>query len=252
MKTITIITHYFGPLPAWYRLFLRTCEWNASIRWIVVTDQYLPWNLAANITVVRTTLDALAKLAAEQTGFSFHPSSGYRVGDWRPAFGDIFAAHLIGADFWGHCDPDVFFGNVRKFITEEMLNQNTIISSDRRQLCGAFTLYRNDARTNGLYRRHESVQSILNEIYAPGFDEAGMDGLLRRVGHPALRLLLCSCSERFDSVTCSKEGVFPRGGEEVLGHHFRRVKAGLALQCRDDVKSWTLEGSGIWETGSCV
>jgi hypothetical protein len=49
-------------------------------------------------------------------------------------------------DFWGHCDIDLIFGNIRTFITDEILENNFKILEH-----GHFTLYRNDKKTNTLF-----------------------------------------------------------------------------------------------------
>lgn len=252
MQTITITTHWFGgALPSWYRLFLRTCEWNPTIRWLVVTDQSLPWVLSENVRVVPMMLEALAAQATARTGYSFPARSGYRVGDWRPAFGEIFSDLLQGSDFWGHCDPDVFFGNVRAFLSDEMLCNYDVISSDTRMLCGAFTLYRNTPKVNGAYRGAPDFQAVLDERNAPGFDEEGMDRHLRRMGGVrVLRAPLCSYSELCREMLCDASGLYLNYTQPAMAHHFRAVKGDLINNCPETATSWVLRWNELGETGT--
>jgi len=252
MQTITIITHWFGgPLPAWYRLFLRTCEWNPTIRWLVVTDCDVPYKLTENIKIVSMTLNELTKRATTQTGYEFKAQSGYRVGDWRPAFGEIFEDLLHDADFWGHCDPDVFFGNMREFLTEDILQAYDIISADTRMLCGAFTLYRNDHSINQIYRGVPDFQQVLDGKFSPGFDELGMDRHLRKTDVcRVLRTALCSYSEVCSSVRCDATGLYLEGSRPAMAYHFRAVKDHLVMRCPDSAVSWVLQLNEIIESGA--
>ena len=46
-------------------------------------------------------------------------------------------------DFWGYCDIDLIFGNIRKFITDDILDKYDKILSR-----GHFTLFRNKDSIN--------------------------------------------------------------------------------------------------------
>jgi len=71
----------------------------------------------------------------------------YKLCDFRPAYGEIFEEEISGYDFWGHCDFDVIFGDIRKFITEDLLiNYNKIFSF------GSLSIYKNDHYINKAYR----------------------------------------------------------------------------------------------------
>jgi len=54
---------------------------------------------------------------------------------------------LSGYDFWGHCDNDLIFGDIRSFITEEILDRYDRILSR-----GHFSLYRNSPDVNAIYK----------------------------------------------------------------------------------------------------
>lgn len=46
----------------------------------------------------------------------------YKLCDFRPLYGEIFSNYVDGYDFWGYCDCDLIFGDIRKFLTEELLS----------------------------------------------------------------------------------------------------------------------------------
>lgn len=54
---------------------------------------------------------------------------------------------LKDMNFWRHCDIDSFLGDIRRFISDDILNKY-----DRILSCGHFPLYRNDSYVNSVYR----------------------------------------------------------------------------------------------------
>jgi len=49
--------------------------------------------------------------------------------DWRSLTGGglIFEDYVAGYDFWGHCDLDVVWGDIRKFLHTRILSDSDII-----------------------------------------------------------------------------------------------------------------------------
>lgn len=35
----------------------------------------------------------------------------------------MFQEYIKDYDFWGHCDADLIFGDIRKFVTDDILNK---------------------------------------------------------------------------------------------------------------------------------
>ena len=47
----------------------------------------------------------------------------YKLCDFKPAYGKIFEDYLEAYDFWVHCDLDIRWGDIRKFIPEKVLEE---------------------------------------------------------------------------------------------------------------------------------
>ena len=47
----------------------------------------------------------------------------YKLCDYKPAYGEIFAPELSGYDFWGYGDMDLVFGDLRAYFTEDKLRK---------------------------------------------------------------------------------------------------------------------------------
>lgn len=147
--SIRCVAAYFGRLPAWMPLFLRSCQANPDIHWLLWTDAWpeaLP--APANVEVRTISFDAMIQRIQAGVDTPVRAAAPYKLCDFRPAFGDIFAPELRGYDFWGHCDLDVLFGDLRRFLTPAILG-----AYDKVLIRGHFALYRNNDHANRFYQR---------------------------------------------------------------------------------------------------
>jgi hypothetical protein len=151
MHKIRIIGTYFGRWPPWFPAFLLSCAANNGINWLFFTDCPIPPQAHPHISFIPCTLEQLNQMASERLGLRVAKNSYAQV-DLRPAYGVLFAPHLQGYQFWGHCDFDVVWGDIRSFITERILETHDILSSRQNRLAGHFNLWRNDPKINTLFR----------------------------------------------------------------------------------------------------
>ena len=121
MKSIIVIHLYFGRLPSFFELWLRSCEMNSTIDFLICTDQKVDSN-AANIKVFTTNLLEIKKRIEELIKFKVCLSSPRKLCDYKGLYGLIFQEYTKNYDFWGFCDSDLIFGNIRTFLTDDILN----------------------------------------------------------------------------------------------------------------------------------
>jgi hypothetical protein len=101
-------------------------------------------------------------------------------------FGLVFAPEIGSRDFWGHCDLDVVWGDIRAFMRPEILEGHDIVTSRVGRISGHFCLFRNRPEWNTLYRGIPGVERLARDAAHRNVDEMRMTELLRR--HPAGRL----------------------------------------------------------------
>lgn len=172
MQTITFVCPYFGKLPEDIMpLWLESCKYNETIKWIVFTDDRTKYNYPDNVHVIYMTLKDVKKRAQRLFEFPIYLSNPYKLCDFKPLYGCIFHDYLSGVDFWGHCDmSDIIMGDLRKFFTEEILNQ-----SEKILFLGHMTLYRNTESVNNRFRIKTKSDKDIREIFASkenmAFDE---------------------------------------------------------------------------------
>ena len=116
--SVCIISVYFGPLSDWIGLWLRSLQLNSSVDFLLVTDQDISVDRIENLRVLHMTLPEFRQLAQERLG-ARHISlkSPYKLCDFKPVWGVILADYVTGYDYWGECDNDLIFGDLRAFFT---------------------------------------------------------------------------------------------------------------------------------------
>lgn len=160
---ITLITCYFGTAPPWIRLYLHTALCNPDIEFLIFTDCIPDVAPGSNVRVIPTTLPDVCKRATQKLGhpISFHQP--FKLNDLRPAFGVIFEDYLEKAAFWGYVEVDMIYGNIRSFITPEVLRAYDVITSRPEFITGHFTLFRNEEATNRLFTTSVNYPQVFIE-----------------------------------------------------------------------------------------
>ena len=152
LSKIVFIVPYYGKIPKYFAAWLLSVEYNPTINFILVTDIKLNQTLPENVTVLRWTWKELVNKIQEPFGFKINVKTPYNLCDFRPAYGLIFKDYIKEYDFWGNCDIDQVFGDIRRFITEDILKNNDIIG-----YLGHFSLRRNIPEINEIFKLSGSL-----------------------------------------------------------------------------------------------
>lgn len=145
---ICIIGVYFGKFDNYFNLWLESAAKNKTIDFLIITDQEIE-NIEKykNIFVEKMSMDDLHRLIENKVGTKIYLKKPYKLCDFRPAFGEIFDEYLTEYKYWGHCDFDLIWGDIRSFLEE-----NDYSSFDRFLDRGHLTLYKNEKKINSLYK----------------------------------------------------------------------------------------------------
>lgn len=159
MYKIAVINVWMGPLPVWFPLWARSVRDNPGFEFILVTDQSIQEYLPDNLQVIRMSFDEVRRLIGRKLRVPIKINEPYKLCDFKPAYGEIFSDYLKGYHFWGCCDLDLLFGDLSKFITEDiLLNYKKIFSR------GHLTLYRNEPEVNAAHRSSQKFDH--RDIYS--------------------------------------------------------------------------------------
>lgn len=162
MKSIVLIQPYFGKWPLWFDAHLISIAKNPTVDWLFITDCEIPDNVPTNAKFISTTLDLLNK-KINKTLEVVVPLSPRKLCDIRPAYGKVFQEYIEDYDFWGFCDADIIWGDIRQFITNEKLCNHDIISSRKKAISGHFTIFRNSGVINNFYKTIPQYNQLIKQ-----------------------------------------------------------------------------------------
>lgn len=171
-KSMALLVCYYGKLPWYFSYFVHSCGFNPSIDFYILTDdESYTSPMPGNVKLIYKTIDEISTLAAEKLGFEVSIKYPYKLCDFKPAYGFVFSDILGKYDFWGHCDIDVIFGNIRDFMTDELLDNHDVISVRADWLTGCFLLFRNVLKVNTLFLHSKDYQKVFSTPRHYCFDE---------------------------------------------------------------------------------
>lgn len=178
---IALIIPYFGQLPNYFDIWLLSCKFNQSIDWILFTDDKTKYNYPKNVYVNYITFNEFRNRIQLNFDFKIELENPYKLCDYKTAYGEVFNSLLLEYDYWGYCDVDLIWGNIRKFITDDILEEYDKISD-----AGHFTLYKNNNTLNTAYRKLYSkncynYKSVFTSADSFAFDEWGGNKGINRI-----------------------------------------------------------------------
>lgn len=175
---VALINVYFGKLPKWFQLWLDSCKLNPEFTWLIFTDDNSEYNYPSNVKRYLCTFDYINKRIKEKLDINIKVDNPYKLCDFKVVYGNIFEDYLSDYTHWGYCDLDMVFGDLSKFITDDILEKY-----DRILNKGHLTIYKNNEKVNNYYKlpySGPSYKEVFESKYHFGFDEiAGVDKLYK-------------------------------------------------------------------------
>ncbi len=175
MSRIALFIVYVGPLPDYFRYFSESFARNKDVDVDVYlfNDRLSQADTSGRLKMIPLTLDQFNELASQKLEMPIKINWGYKLAEFKPAFGLIFEDYLKTYDFWGYCDLDIILGKISHFITEEILVTYDVITTSEIQLVAHFALFRNTEILRNLFRETEDYVKMFtdnNNYY--NFDES--------------------------------------------------------------------------------
>lgn len=172
LTSIAMLTCWYGDYPWYFPYFVHSCVYNPTVDFIIITNnlETIP-NKPKNVKIIYKTPDDIRNLASQKLGFTVNLEYPYKLCDFKPAYGFIFSDILQDYDFWGHGDIDMVYGNIRDFMTEELLSEYDVVSSRHDFITGTFCLYRNIEFTNTLFKQSKDYKLVFSRPEHFCFDE---------------------------------------------------------------------------------
>ena len=172
MKYI-VFCPYFGKLPAHVNLWLKSCSYNKSFEFVVITDDCIEDIIPVNVKYIKMTFEQFKKVIQRKFEFPIALDNPYKLCDFKPTYGYVFEEDILNYDYWGYCDVDLIFGDLEKFMPDKIY--------DKISYLGHLTLYRNDININHCFKQCDkgvlSYRDILGSNMHFGYDEIGEYGI---------------------------------------------------------------------------
>lgn len=164
MYSIALIIPYFGKFDNIFPLWLKSCEVNNSIDFIIITDIKNKFEHPENVKFVKCSFSELKQKIQNLYDFRISLESPYRLCNFRPAYGEIFNDLIKNYDYWGFCDIDLIWGNLRALLPQEAIY-------DKIGTFGHLTMIKNTLENNRLYRYKEAYKIAFTNNLPLFFDE---------------------------------------------------------------------------------
>lgn len=172
-EKIVIIGVYYGKFPDWMQYWLKSCESNPTIDFLIVTD-ITDIELPSNVKLLNISMKQLKELAEEKMNMKVSLERPYKLCDFKAIYGLILQDYIQEYDYWGHCDFDLIWGDIRNFVDKYSLEEY-----EKFLPLGHLSLYRNTTECNNYYKLNGSKCGDYKEVYTTdrnyAFDE--MNGM---------------------------------------------------------------------------
>ena len=186
LVSVHLILIYIGALPNYFEVFLKSCEANPTIQWTLITSLPIPHPLPPNVSRVEFDAGDFKRRAADLIGVEAKIERPYKLCDFKPAYGLLYPEIVKDAEFWGHCDADVVFGDLRKFYCQSAFEDQAKV-----QMRGSLSFYRNNEIGNRLFQLpHPQIdhKDVLSSPKNCCFDE--WEGLYKLLKHNGVEFWL--------------------------------------------------------------
>lgn len=174
-EKIALVLPYFGVLPNYFSYWLDSAGKNKRIDFLLFSDSdFSAFNVPLNVKIQHLGFSDIKERIQDILGFRVSLSHPYKLCDYKPLYGLVFARELVGYDYWGHCDSDVVWGDLDKFLKPGIIgNYDRLLSN------GHLCLYRNKDNINRLVFSSPSWEHVgYRDIYRlPGsmaYDESDL------------------------------------------------------------------------------
>lgn len=172
ISSVKIIIPYFGQWPEWINLFMQSCQYNPTINWLFVTDCGFPDIKAANTEFINISFNEYKAQISGKLGIDFSKATPYKLCDLKPAYGYVHQKQLNGYDFFGFGDLDLVYGNLRFFLTEDILQKYQLVSTHNTRISGHFCLLRNVPQMITAFKQMPNWEMLFEDPEHLSIDES--------------------------------------------------------------------------------
>lgn len=202
-----IIGVYFGTVPNYFQLWLRSCEYNKDVSFYFFTDvDASSYVIPKNVQWINYSLEQMRRRASEVLGFEAALYSPYKCCDFKPLYGQIFYEYIEEFDYWGHCDFDLIWGDLSYYF-----DLYKISNYEKFLTLGHLSLYKNTYENNERYKLDGSACgdyiSVFSKEKHRAFDEElGMALIFDKNNIPTFKdRIFADISDTYKRYRCARK-----------------------------------------------
>lgn len=150
MKSICLVYPWFGKFNSYFNLWLESASKNKTIDFLIYTNkENILWLkerhfLPNNIKIHESSLSEISTKISQMTRGTIILDRPYKLCDYKPLYCFLFN-ETAKYDFWGFGDMDVILGDIRSFLTNDILDGCDVIGN-----MGHMQIFRNVDYINNL------------------------------------------------------------------------------------------------------
>lgn len=142
MKSIALLFPYFGgAFPTQFKIWWASALENHTIDFLIFTDADIKGE--KNIKVIQMSFENFKDIIQSAFDFKISLNRPYKLCEYKQTYGYVLQNYIKDYDFWGLGDMDLVYGNIRHFLTEDILSSYKFFLG-----WGHLSLFRNDDDTN--------------------------------------------------------------------------------------------------------
>lgn len=145
MKSIALIFPYFGgSFPAQINIWRASALENPSVDFLIFTDADI--KSERNIKVIKMSFEVFKGYIQRAFNFQVSLNRPYKLCEYKQTYGYVLQDYIKGYDYWGFGDMDLVYGDIRHFLTDEILSEHKFFLG-----WGHLSLLKNDEETNAYF-----------------------------------------------------------------------------------------------------
>ncbi|NRA16437.1 MAG: hypothetical protein HRU04_13145 [Oceanospirillaceae bacterium] len=170
MDKIALLSPYYGALPKNFSFYANSLANNLKIHVYMFTDCSYDGFIPENLHFIKSDIEHFKSLVKDKLGIDASINNGYKLCDFRPAYGLIFEDYITDYEFWAMGDVDVIYGSVLDNFPKNWQDFD-VLSMVPEWLSGSLCVFRNIAKINQLYLSSTSWEEVFSSEKSFAFDE---------------------------------------------------------------------------------
>lgn len=171
MKRAVFILPYFGKLPNYFPLFLKSVSFHPMVELMLFTDDRRCFDYPSNAIVHYCSFDELVSLFRSKIADDICLPTPRKLCDFKPTYGYVFEEYISDYEYWAYGDCDTLWGDFEAFLPP-LFDEGY----DRILSLGHLSFTKNSLENNRIFFRDYQGESLYREALCQEpiywFDEA--------------------------------------------------------------------------------